>query len=337
MSDIFPDAMRKRLRPKTYSIGLYIVGVFILLEIFALMFIFWYRQEVRLDINAPALAGQHDHANFLDVNASGKAPEIALPNLPKPEIEARLDLDIKQIPELDIARLNEDARKFRRQGDFHLADAALTQALEIDPNNVLTLTNLAMLEEAKGDTARALTAWRNVIKAGADNPSEAGTTVALARERAKIIEQRFKLEEEREGRHNNLANSRRVIVLDKILTEPTPVPDNPLELKKIFHIKKNSSEEKISASKVRIQLYFYERTDENKLVPAQITARFDSNPPSWSGGQGASEILTATYLRSNTEQQNRHYFGYLIRVYYDGELQDERAEPSRLLRLFPQE
>jgi tetratricopeptide (TPR) repeat protein len=323
------------MRPKTYSIGLYIVGLFILLEIGALIFIFWIRQEVRIETNAPAFAEQE--AQFLELNDSGQAPEIPLPNLPKPEIEARLDLDLKNIPQLDIAKLNEDARKFRREGDFHLADAALKQALGIDPNNVLTLTNLAMLEEAKGDTARALAAWRNVIKAGTSaKDGSVQTTVELARERAKIIEQRFRLEEETEQRRTLLVASDRMIVVDKVLTDPDPVPDNPLELKKSFYLKKKTGEGELSASKVRIQLYFYERTTENRLVPAQISAKFASNPPDWTD-ENLTEVLTATYLKSTADDQERRYFGYLIRIYYDGILQDERAEPRRLLRLFPKD
>jgi|GEM_PF-840067 len=334
MADIPPEAARKRLRPKTYSIGLYVVGIFILLEIVALMFIFWYRQEVRLDTNAPALIAGDDSAQFLDLNDSGAAPEIPLPNLPKPEIEARLDLDLKKMPELDIARLNEDARKFRRQGDFHMAEAALKQALDIDSDNVLTLTNQAMLEEAKGDTARALTAWKNVITAGANAGAGAATTIELARERTKIIAQRFRLEEESEGRRDALEGSRRLLTVDFVNTEPYPLPGNPLELKKIFKINKKAEAGKLSASKVRIQLYFYERTKENRLIPAQISARFVSNPPDWSSDD-FSETLVASYLKSTAGEEDKRYFGYLIRIYYEDELQDERAEPSRLLRLFP--
>lgn len=336
MADIPPAAARKRLRPKTYSIGLYVVGVFILLEVVALMFIFWYRQEVILDTTAPALMAGDDSAQFLDLNDAGDAPEIALPNLPKPEIEARLDLDLKKIPELDIARLNEDARNFRRQGDFHMAEAALKQALEIDPDNILTLTNQAMLEEAKGDTARALAEWKTVIQAGANAEGGAVTTIELARERAKLIAQRFRLEEENEGRRDALTGSRRLLTVDRVTTDPDPLPDNPLELSKVFRITKKADAGKLSASKVRIQLYFYERTKENRLVPAQISARFQSNPPNWSGDD-LSEMLQASYLKSTIGEEDKRYFGYLIRIYYEDELQDERAEPSRLLRLFPQE
>lgn len=336
MPDITPEATRKRLRPKTYSVGIYVVGIFILIQIMALIFVFWYRQNVMLDIKAPALTSNDVHADFLEVNDSGEAPEIPLPNLPMPEIEARLDLDLQKVPELDIARLNEDARKFRRQGDFHLADAALRQALEIDAENVLTLTNLAMLEEAKGDTGQALAAWRNVIKVGANKEGGAGTTVGLARERAKIIAERFRLEEESEGRRSALAGSRRMLSVEKVLTEPEPLPDDPLELKKIFHLKKKPEAGDLSAKKVRIQLYFYERTKENRLVPAEISARFNSNPPDWKE-EDLTEELVATYLKSTTGPQDKRYFGYLIRVYYEDELQDERAEPARLLRLFPKE
>ncbi|MEM6885174.1 MAG: hypothetical protein AAF571_09085 [Verrucomicrobiota bacterium] len=336
MADTSPEASRKRLRPKTYSIGLYVVGVFILLEIVALMFIFWYRQEVRLDTEAPALLAQQDATEFLELSDSETAPEIPLPNLPRPEIEARLDLDLKKIPELDIARLNEDARKFRRQGDFHMAEAALKQALDIDSENILTLTNQAMLEEAKGDTARALAAWRNVIKAGANADGGAVTTIELARERAKIIAQRFRLEEESEGRRDALSKSRRFLVVDQVTTQPDPLPDNPLELKKVFKISKKADAGKLAASKVRIQLYFYERTNANRLVPAEISASFSSSPPNWADDD-MTETLVASYLKSTEGEENKRYFGYLIRIYYDNELQDERAEPSRLLRLFPQE
>ncbi|MEM1158494.1 MAG: hypothetical protein AAF649_01510 [Verrucomicrobiota bacterium] len=336
MTDIPPQAVRKRLRPKTYSIGLYVVGIFILLEMVALMFIFWYRQEVILDTDAPTLMAEDDSTQFLELTDAGQAPEIALPNLPKPEIEARLDLDLKNIPQLDIARLNEDARNFRRQGDFHMAEAALKQALEIDPNNILTLTNQAMLEEAKGDTALALQAWRNVIRAGADTESGAATTISLARERARLIAQRFRLEEENEGRRDALAGSRRLLQVDRVTSEPDPLPDNPLELTKLFRIIKKPDAGKLSASKVRIQLYFYERTDANRLIPAQISARFQSNPPDWSD-EDLGEVLEASYLKSTIDEENKRYFGYLIRIYYEDELQDERAEPSRLLRLFPQE
>jgi len=35
------------------------------------------------------------------------------------------------------------------------------------------------------------------------------------------------------------------------------------------------------------------------------------------------------------ETGTRKYLGYIVRVYYNDQLQDKRAEPTRLLTLFP--
>lgn len=336
MSEEPRSASRKRLRPKTYSIGLYIVGGFILLEIVALFFIFWIRQEVRIETAGPALASQTESVRFLELDEAGALSEVDLPNLPKPEIEARLDLDLKNTPELDIARLNEDARKFRRDGDFNLAEAALRQALEIDADNILTLTNLAMLEEARGDSGRSLAAWREVIRAGTRDGEAVSTTVQLARERARLIARRVELEQVASARDTTLENSRKLLMVEQILTEPQPVPDNPAELKKEFIIRKKAGAGNIASNRVKIQLYFYERTPENRLVPAPIEARFAGNAARWEGEE-AEERLVAEYRQTTASGEDRRYYGYLLRIFYEGELQDERAEPRQLLRLFADE
>lgn len=329
MSEFPQPATRKRLRPKTYSIGLYVVGLFIALEIVALFFIFWIRQEVRIETRAPAPA-----ADFLETTMAAPS-EVALPNLPRPEIEARIDLELKNTPELDVVKLNEEARNYRRAGDFTLAEAALHQALELDADSILTLTNLAMLAEARGDTAQSLSAWKNVIRAGSAADGDAAT-VQLARERAKIIEQRFRLEEETRTRQASPDTSRSILTISKVETNPPVIPDNPTEIKARFSIARKPDAKVSSINKVRIQLYFYERTSDNKLVPAQITARFHSNPPDWNDDDPV-EVLAADYIRSTIEGGERRYYGYLLRVFYNDQLQDERAEPTRLLSLFPRD
>lgn len=336
MSEFSSPVHRKRLRPKAYSIGLYIVGGFILLEIVALLFIFWIRQEVRIETAGPALSSKSDAVSFLDLDDEASLAEVPLPNLPKPEIEARLDLDLKNTPQLDIARLNEDARKFRRDGDFHLAEAALRQALEIDKENVLTLTNLAMLEEARGDGERSLAAWREVIRAGTQDGEAVSTTVQLARERARLIARRIELEQSAVARESSLSDSKRILSVDQVLTEPANPGENPSELKKEFIIRKKDGVGKIASNRVKIQLYFYERTPENRLAPAPIDARFAGNPARWDE-DGAAERLVAEYRQSTASGEDRRYYGYLIRIFYEGELQDERAEPEQLLRLFAPE
>ena len=52
----------------------------------------------------------------------------------------------------------------------------------------------------------------------------------------------------------------------------------------------------------------------------------------------APKFLGATYVRPKTQAPSpdgRQYGGFIVRVYFDGQLQDVRAAPPELLTLFP--
>ena len=52
------------------------------------------------------------------------------------------------------------------------------------------------------------------------------------------------------------------------------------------------------------------------------------------------KFLAATYVRPKTQTASpdgRRYGGFIVRVYFDGQLQDARANPPDLLTLFPAE
>ncbi len=54
----------------------------------------------------------------------------------------------------------------------------------------------------------------------------------------------------------------------------------------------------------------------------------------------APRLLEATYVRPKTQTLSaevRRYGGFTVRVYFDGQLQDSRANPPDLLTLFPAE
>jgi hypothetical protein len=52
------------------------------------------------------------------------------------------------------------------------------------------------------------------------------------------------------------------------------------------------------------------------------------------------KFLAATYVRPKTQTHSsdgRRYGGFIVRVYFDGQLQDSRASPPELLTFFPAE
>src|SRR5690606_14464573 len=127
------------------------------------------------------------------------------------------------------------------------------------------------------------------------------------------------------------------IILSEVKSTPEPLPSRPVEIQKDFVLKLNGISAPVDSSKLRIQLFFYDMIGENRLAPAsRIEARFLSATPDWSAN--GTEVLRARYFPTQDKQgaEKRRYYGYVLRVFYDGELQEEQAEPMGLLRLFPQ-
>lgn len=321
-----PQSTKRRLRPKAYSIAVYVVILFILLEVLFLGFIFWFRQTV-IETQAPELP---DGVIMTEVK---QAPsDDFVPYLPSPEIKGRIPVGKSSDQLKQINKLNEDALTFRRSGDFVLAESALNQALSLDGNHPTTLTNLAMLEEARGNSTKALALWRSILGLKT-TPND---TIQLAQKRAQLIEDRIRLEEDARLREQQLLSMKRLMVLEEVKTTPQPLPASPVEIQKDFVLKLNGLKAPVDFRRLKIQLFFYDMIADKRLVGVKVDARFLSGAkPDWSAN--GREILRVKYVpeKPDNSAEKRLYYGYVLRVFLDGELQEEQAEPSSLLRLFP--
>ncbi len=88
----------------------------------------------------------------------------------------------------------------------------------------------------------------------------------------------------------------------------------------------------------RIIVSFYDRTKDNKMRPTDARTSFSWLNASEDWTDATPKFLIATYLRPKTQSRStdgRKYGGFIVRVYFDGRLQDARATPSELLTLFP--
>jgi hypothetical protein len=91
---------------------------------------------------------------------------------------------------------------------------------------------------------------------------------------------------------------------------------------------------------VRIVVSFYDLTKDNKMMPtdAQVGYHWLTSATGWA--DAAPRFLEATYVRPKTQTPSadvRRYGGFIVRVYFDGQLQDSRANPPELLTLFSAE
>jgi serine/threonine protein kinase/tetratricopeptide (TPR) repeat protein/ketosteroid isomerase-like protein len=87
---------------------------------------------------------------------------------------------------------------------------------------------------------------------------------------------------------------------------------------------------------VDIRVSFFDLTQDNKLVPTNARTRYQWITANRDWAEPTPKYLVATYVRPKTRaKDSRKYGGYIIRVYFDGEFQDEKAAPVTLLKSFP--
>jgi hypothetical protein len=88
----------------------------------------------------------------------------------------------------------------------------------------------------------------------------------------------------------------------------------------------------------RIIVSFYDRTKDNKMKPTDARTSYSWLNASEDWTDATPKFLVAAYVRPKTQSRSadgREYGGFIVRVYFDGQLQDARATPPELLTLFP--
>jgi eukaryotic-like serine/threonine-protein kinase len=89
---------------------------------------------------------------------------------------------------------------------------------------------------------------------------------------------------------------------------------------------------------VRIKVDFYDLTKDNRLTPtnAKVSYNWLSSGRDWT--DPTPKFLAATYMRPKSKlpsPDERRFGGFVVCVYFDGQLQDSRASPPELLTFHP--
>lgn len=94
---------------------------------------------------------------------------------------------------------------------------------------------------------------------------------------------------------------------------------------------KAGGRERIDNEQIKLQVYFYdEENGEISPSKAQVISNWMSPPVDWT----EPELVEVRYMPESPDPSVK-FAGYVVAVYYKGDLQDYRAEPSRLTKLFP--
>ena len=108
----------------------------------------------------------------------------------------------------------------------------------------------------------------------------------------------------------------------------------------------------IDHTKVKIQVFFYDTVDNKEVVLTDAHVSYEWLTPHHDWKDTNPEVLAVTLRpkkkvnplatgknkrtkEPSNKDTHRRYLGYIIRIYYHDQLQAARADPSKLLNLFP--
>lgn len=333
----------KRLRPKTYSVAVYLVAGVVAIQIIMVISVFWLRaMVVPVNVKFPVALLK---PGITPTSVTPAIPTIApssqskLPDLPSlPNLATSIPhpalLSIPTVSDkiAQISSLNDQAQMLMRQNDLKSGLDLLIKAEDIDPRNPNILKSLAETYYLMNDAPRAKQYWQRLVDLGPG----VGTVYALAKDHVLLL-----------GNHEADALAEpstlpRYIYIDEV--EKTPV--ETLNGQPQFHLRtelkrKNPEMPSFDQKKLRPYVIFYQQTADGKLVPdlGQHGGSFENTFLFWGKKNkepfGVDYIMPTPGLPGPNKTTLGEYYGFVIGIYYDNQLQDARSEPGDLITRMP--
>jgi hypothetical protein len=334
-----PPHYAKRVRPKTYSVAVYLVGAIVLLQVGMLISVFWLRaMVVSVNVQVPRAklvegAPENLSPSFgptPSVPIAPKAPELPrLPGLATTTIQsARLSVPVVSDKLQQVGTLNDEAQILLHQNDLRNAAQVLNNAEDIDPRNPTTLKNLAETYYLMNDSVRAKNYWQRL----ADLGPGVGTVYALAKDHVLLLDSTSDA--------NTLADSSpfsRATYIDQV--EKTPIETASGQPR--FHLRavlmRKDTRLPFDQKKLQVFVIFYQQMPDGRLLPdlTQHKGAFEDTFLFWNNK--AREPFSVDYVVPAPAPGDTagDYYGFVIGIYYNKILQDVRSEPSDLARRIP--
>ncbi len=272
-----------------------------------------------------------------------------------------------------------EAAALRERGDTTNALARLHDAAEKDPTNANVLAEMALIYESIQLFERSNETWRKIQEIG----PTAGPLYELADMKLKVGPAATTASAASTGpgfagvspldagsmRSNpeGIPDGSTFGITEASITEnPDGDAETNLTLRVAVKVRPNTI---IDHTKVKIQVYFYDTVENNKVALTDAEVNYEWLTPDHDWKNTNPEILAVGYVRLKSgalsteaalteaaaavtppignrkagtakkppaaDPGKRKYAGYQVRVYYNEQLQDVRAEPTKLLNLYP--
>ncbi len=347
---------------RTFALAVGLLGVVALVQVIAGLF-FYFRQTRE----APRPASPRPANVAVSRSIAPIVPAPAPPLSRGGAARARsLSPARASVPE----ELLQVGKALRQQGDTGNAIAKLQQAAALAPKNPEILAELAMTYESMQLYDRSNETWQRLNSLGA----AAGPLAELAelKLRVGVPVQGIPGSTGRSPTDESAPNDTSIIPEGSVFgisqVTQTMVNDPEAVTRLVLRVGvKARRGVEIDHTKVKLQVFFYDVVDNDQVVltDADVSYEWVTTGHNWVDTD--TEVLDVTYLREKKSYpapgtalesvpdsvekakrqkkepeppaEGRHekhqYLGYIVRVYYKEELQAVRADPTRLLNLFP--
>lgn len=232
-----------------------------------------------------------------------------------------------------VEKLLREAEGLRAGSTPDAALVPLEEAAVLQPRNPEVLQQLASLYERLKQTEMAVVTWQKL----ADLGEEGGKMAEVAKVRMELLQPQ------------PAADAAEVLSLrDQVGLQPgsslgvinLSVNDNKdgkAAIKDMRLAVKARPGEPINARDVRINVTFFVNL-EGEITPdttSRVQSMWFTTPVDWK--DDGIEILEVKYEvpRSGPGGELPVYYGYMVNIYHQGQLQETRSEPSNLQELFP--
>lgn len=227
--------------------------------------------------------------------------------------------------------LIEQGKLLRGSGDTAGALVKFREAAALSPGDPLPIAEQAYTFEKMSLTDKAAEQWKRIFAMG----ERAGVYYSAAQGKLNTaIIETTRLVTPPQTNVAIAAGKTLAIGLSRMENEAAVAPAKKFTLD--VPIRARAGEE-ISVRDVKVFVLFFEKLNGKDIVrtSANVSNRWGSPPADW--GDGDTETLEVSYdlAAGGGRGEPREYYGYIIRLYYKGELQDTQAEPAALNQKFP--
>jgi hypothetical protein len=243
-------------------------------------------------------------------------------------------------PKVD-PRMNEfveQGKLLRNTGDTAGALVKFREAAAISPENPMPIAEMAYTYEKMSLQDKAALEWRKILLMG----EKAGFYYSAAKSKLDLALNAAKAAtgagNQDAGGDAQVPGGKALGLGRLTLTDDRDTTGKRFTLSIPIHAKEGAVTN--PRQEVVTHVRFYDQIKGKELVPttANVAYRFAAPPADWE--DGGLETLEVDYDlakigKDDPVGENRNYYGYVVRVYYKGNLQATASEPASLAQKFP--